>query len=119
TWINCAPSAFYPLTERSTVAKLQSVNKLFFGGEPIRLDLMQDWLQSPYFHARITNMYGPTECTDIATSFTLENAAQHKGIIPIGSASANVSLYVLDRTLNLLPQGAIGELYIGGAGVGL
>ena len=119
TWINCAPSAFYPLIDEQQLEKLQSIKKLFFGGESIRLDNLQAWIQSPYCQASITNMYGPTECTDIASSYTLADNKRAISPIPIGKAASNVQLYVLDAQLNLLPKGAIGELYIGGAGVGL
>lgn len=37
--------------------------------------------------------------------------------IPIGQGLAARRLYVLDDDLNLLPQGAVGELYIGGPGL--
>lgn len=119
TWINCAPSAFYPLIDEQQLDKLQSIKKLFFGGENIRLDNLQTWIQSDYCHASITNMYGPTECTDIASSYTLDDNKQAISPIPIGRPASNVQLYILDAQMNLLPKGAIGELYIGGMGVGL
>ena len=120
SWINCAPSAFYPLVDNCRDFKqLASLQKVFFGGEPIRLNNLQPWLQHADCTASITNMYGPTECTDIACSYTLTNTASHQGSIPIGSPSANCELYILDQHQQLLPRGAVGELYIGGAGVGL
>lgn len=119
SWINCAPSAFYPLLDSSNdFSQLSSLTKLFFGGENINLENFAEWIASEHFHAKITNMYGPTECTDIAASYTLADASNHRGSIPIGTPCANTSLYVLDEYLNFLPKGAVGELYIGGAGVG-
>ena len=118
SWVNCAPSAFYPLAEMAQPQKLASLKKLFFGGEPIRLTSMQNWLHSGHCHAEIINMYGPTECTDIATSHTIDKPAEYRGVIPIGKPAANACTYVLDKHGNLLPRGAIGELYIGGPGVG-
>lgn len=117
TWTNCAPSAFYPLASSVNFSKLNSLKKLFFGGEPIRLDNLQPWLDSASCQASITNMYGPTECTDIATSFSFDKTF-NRSLIPIGKPAANVGCYVLDAQLNLLPKSVIGELYIGGAGVG-
>ncbi|HEY9033964.1 MAG TPA: amino acid adenylation domain-containing protein [Pseudomonadales bacterium] len=118
SWINCAPSAFYPLLDSARFSDLRSLRKLFFGGEPIRMDKLADWAASPDFHASITNMYGPTECTDIATSHTIDQPLKAGETVPIGRPCANVFTYVLDEQLNLLPQGAIGELFIGGIGVG-
>ena len=120
SWINCAPSAFYPIIDNCTDFKqLQSLKNLFLGGEAIQLKNMSPWIHSPHFNASITNMYGPTECTDIACAYTLKNIQTHQGIVPIGKPSANVELHILDAYLNPLPQGCIGELYIGGNGVGL
>ena len=119
SWINCAPSAFYPLVDHCRdFSELASLRQLFFGGENIQLDNFRPWVASQHFHTRITNMYGPTECTDIAASYTLHDPASHRGPIPIGTPCANTSLYVLDEQLQFLPRGAVGELYIGGVGVG-
>lgn len=120
--INCAPSAFYPLldyaVQHTSYTDLASLRCLLFGGEPIKLNQMADWLQQTPCH--IVNMYGPTECTDIAASYTLSEPAKALGEnIPIGRANANVQLYILDQQQQLLPDGTIGELCIGGAGVGL
>ncbi|MDO6706799.1 phosphopantetheine-binding protein, partial [Photobacterium sp. 1_MG-2023] len=58
------------------------------------------------------NQYGPTEATVCATQKTvLPND------VSIGKPISNTQLYVLDDHQQLLPQGAVGELYIGGAGL--
>ena len=118
SWVNCAPSAFYPLVQAGQPEKLASLRQLFFGGEPIRPGKLRDWTGSGHCHAAITNMYGPTECTDIATSYTIGDIHSQKVPVPIGKPSANVSVLVLDSHKNPVPEGAIGELYIGGTGVG-
>lgn len=63
---------------------------------------------------RVTNGYGPTECTVHSTSFAL---GRHYENIPIGKPINNVKCYVVDNSLNLSPIGAIGELVIGGVGL--
>ncbi|CAA0101697.1 Linear gramicidin synthase subunit D [BD1-7 clade bacterium] len=120
TWTNCAPSAFYPLVSSCTdFNQLASLRQLFLGGEAIQWDNLYAWVHNPDCQARIINMYGPTECTDIAAAYRVDDPANHKGTVPLGSPSANVRLIVLDEHQQLCPQGATGELYIGGAGVGL
>ncbi|WP_459205646.1 amino acid adenylation domain-containing protein [Pseudomonas sp. MLB6B] len=62
---------------------------------------------------RIVNNYGPTEASVVATSGEVHAG----GALHIGKAVANTRLYVLDEQRQLLPIGAVGELYIGGQGV--
>ncbi|MFJ4349155.1 amino acid adenylation domain-containing protein [Pseudomonas sp. NPDC089401] len=62
---------------------------------------------------RVINNYGPTEATVVATSGEVQ-AGQP---LHIGGPVANTRLYVLDEQRQLLPIGAVGELYIGGSGV--
>ncbi|PIK79665.1 MULTISPECIES: non-ribosomal peptide synthetase [unclassified Pseudomonas] len=62
---------------------------------------------------RVVNNYGPTEATVVATSGEVQ-AGQP---LHIGGPVANTRLYVLDEQQQLLPLGAVGELYIAGHGV--
>ncbi|NIF30234.1 amino acid adenylation domain-containing protein [Pantoea sp. Tr-811] len=62
---------------------------------------------------RVVNNYGPTETTVVATSGEVHAG----GPLHIGGPVANTRLYVLDEQRQLLPVGAVGELYIGGRGV--
>jgi amino acid adenylation domain-containing protein len=121
SFLNCAPSAFYPLVElNDTGSALNSLRTVLFGGEPIRMENMQPWIDQPDFNCQIVNMYGPTECTDIAATFTIDNASSYLGkTIPIGRPNDNVQLYVLDENNQPVPIGVVGELCIGGAGVGI
>ena len=66
---------------------------------------------------RMHNQYGPTE-THVMTARVLpESPAWWPVPPPIGGPIANARLYVLDPGLNPVPPGAIGELYIAGAGL--
>ncbi|WP_432778859.1 amino acid adenylation domain-containing protein [Burkholderia gladioli pv. alliicola] len=65
---------------------------------------------------RIVNNYGPTETTVVATSGEIEPSAGDTAYT-IGKPIANTRIYLLDENQALVPLGAIGELYIGGAGV--
>ncbi|MDK2961362.1 MAG: hypothetical protein PWP20_488 [Eubacteriaceae bacterium] len=63
--------------------------------------------------ARIFNSYGPTEISISSNAKELTNE-----LITIGKPLSNVREYICDPDGNLLPVGVVGELYIGGMGVG-
>jgi amino acid adenylation domain-containing protein len=60
------------------------------------------------------NVYGPTECTVDATASRVTRASRPR----IGRPLTNVQVYVLDHDLRPVPVGIMGEIYIGGEGVG-
>src|SRR5579871_592045 len=66
--------------------------------------------------AVLFNLYGTSEVWD-ATWHDPKRNRNHPGNMPIGSPIDNVQAYVLDRWGNLAPQGAVGELLIGGMGL--
>jgi amino acid adenylation domain-containing protein len=121
TLINCAPSAFYPLAENEKLwPQLASLRLVLFGGEPIRMAALIPWLQQAGSAAQLVNMYGPTECTDIATAYRITTPQDFLGSpVPIGRPNDNVVLFVADPRQRLLPDGLTGELLVGGEGVGL
>lgn len=66
---------------------------------------------------RLVNVYGPTECTTFATSYTVREVAPDALSVPIGRPISNTTAYVLDEHRRLVPVGVPGELYLGGDGV--
>lgn len=85
--------------------------KILCGGEAMSRDLAQALAAGA---ASVWNLYGPTETTVWSA---IHPVTSTDGPIPIGRAIANTTIYVLDRHLQPVPMGVIGELYIGGAGV--
>ncbi|NHC15842.1 non-ribosomal peptide synthetase, partial [Motilibacter deserti] len=65
----------------------------------------------------VTDGYGPTETTTFATTYPMQGAQAVPDVVPIGRALDDMRLYVLDGGLRLAPLGAVGELYIAGAGL--
>ena len=78
---------------------------------------LKAWLQGAGSHVKLVNMYGPTECTDITCAYTIDDV--NAKTIPIGYTVPGVECLVLDNKLNILPIGLSGELYIGGASLGM
>jgi amino acid adenylation domain-containing protein len=90
---------------------LAGVGSVVVGGERLGADLAARWAG----RVRLVNGYGPTETTVCASAAVI--GAEREGVPPIGAPLANVRLHVLDRSLNPVPVGAAGELFIAGAGV--
>ena len=67
--------------------------------------------------ATLHHSYGPTE-TAIAPSETICDRHSPHSVMPIGRPLANTQLYVLDQQLQPVPVGILGELFIGGDGLG-
>ncbi|HSR25627.1 MAG TPA: amino acid adenylation domain-containing protein, partial [Candidatus Eisenbacteria bacterium] len=67
---------------------------------------------------RLVNDYGPTEATVIASSGQVPTAEAAGGRAPgIGGPVANARICLLDRHLEPVPEGVVGQLCISGAGL--
>ncbi|RPI95625.1 MAG: amino acid adenylation domain-containing protein, partial [Chloroflexi bacterium] len=122
TWLNCTPSAFYPLVDYAdeSLCMKKTLRYVFLGGEPIAVPRFSTWLNAAGGTTRIVNTYGPTECTDISNFHRLDPAIQGPEMgVPIGKPISNVQVYILDRHQQLAAPNVIGELCVGGEGVGL
>ncbi|MCQ9642133.1 amino acid adenylation domain-containing protein, partial [Chryseobacterium sp. WG14] len=82
---------------------------LLYAGEPCDYETGKYWSEEKVLY----NLYGPTEATIYATYKQVGHGDVHLIGRPVGNSSA----YVLDGNLRLVPVGAIGELYLGGAGI--
>jgi amino acid adenylation domain-containing protein/non-ribosomal peptide synthase protein (TIGR01720 family) len=99
------------------LSSLKGVRKLLFGGEMCSPKHVQQGLQA-LGPGKIIHVYGPTETTVYATSYQVDHIDE-RGIIPIGKPLSNTQMRILDAGRQLVPPGAIGELYIGGDGVAM
>jgi amino acid adenylation domain-containing protein len=90
-------------------ARMQAV----VGGEVLPLSL---GIQLAKKCRSVWNQYGPTETSICATRAKIDADAQR---ITIGRPLPNVRIHLLDQDLQPVPRGSMGEIYIGGAGVGL
>jgi len=100
-------------------AQLEDLRLIVIGGEEPLPERFAQWHRAVDRRVRLINTYGPTEATVIATMYELSRgnaaaAADADRRIPIGRALENVRTYVLDKQLQPVPTGVLGELYLGG-----
>lgn len=91
---------------------LTVLEEIILGGEPFPADLLEQLQQIT--KAKLYNFYGPTETTVYSTYKELTNSTE----ITIGRPIDNTQIYILDNNHKLLPTNQIGEICIGGEGVG-
>ncbi len=68
-------------------------------------------------HIEIINVYGPTECTDDTSYYSIA-PGRHVEDIPIGESVANNWNFIVDTAGHLVPLGVAGELCFAGIQVG-
>ena len=81
------------------------------GGEALGRDLASRLHQG---NSEVWNMYGPTETTIWSACHRF---MPHDAVVSVGKPIANTLFYVLDDTLQPVPLGIPGALWIGGDGV--
>ncbi|MCP3665176.1 MAG: amino acid adenylation domain-containing protein, partial [Gammaproteobacteria bacterium] len=94
---------------------LPSVLCITLGGECLLQPQLEMWRDNV---KHFVNVYGPTETTVWCTSMEFDNNTEHALSNIIGFPLPYVTYYTLDAHLQPLPVGVMGELYIGGDGVG-
>jgi non-ribosomal peptide synthetase component F/acyl carrier protein len=85
-------------------------------GEAVAPELCRRWV-ARHSQVRLLNAYGPAECADDVAYHLIDPLIDVERV-PIGRPVDNLRLYVLDRHLEVVPMGVIGELCVAGVGVG-
>ncbi|MGJ4889077.1 amino acid adenylation domain-containing protein [Bradyrhizobium sp. HKCCYLRH3099] len=100
------------LQGRADLAQLAGLKVLVLAGELPRAEL----IQALPAESAVYNAYGPTEATVCATAWRRPDGFAGS-VVPIGRPIANTRIYLLDPEGLPVPRGAVGEIWIGGAGV--
>jgi amino acid adenylation domain-containing protein/non-ribosomal peptide synthase protein (TIGR01720 family) len=104
------------LEDFHAAARCASIERIVASGEALAPELVAR-VAKQLPHARLYNLYGPTEAAIDVSHWTCDARDAEAASVPIGHPIANLQLHVLDAALQPLPQGAIGELYLGGVGL--
>ena len=108
-------NALAPLLQaRATIAAERLPRAFVIGGEALT-EAHVAWWRARHPGIALLNEYGPTE--------TVVGCSVHQvgdddaGSLPIGRPIAGAAMYLLDEDFNAVPAGAVGEIFIGGAGM--
>ncbi|MGA7439370.1 MAG: amino acid adenylation domain-containing protein, partial [Luteibacter sp.] len=119
TVLNQTPSAFRGfIAAQADSPRRHRLRRIIFGGEALEPAILKAW----YAHndeaaPLLVNMYGITETTVHVTYRPLGKLDTTSSLSPIGVRIPDLRTYLLDAYAQPVPLGAVGELYIGGAGV--
>ncbi len=112
-WIPSMLSMFANLDILEHVERAQ-LKTVLFCGEVMPMKQLNYWIQR-YPDAVYGNLYGPTECTEACTYYTVDRKFSDDDILPIGRACENSDAMVISEAGKLITQpGETGELCMRG-----
>src|SRR5476649_354073 len=117
TTLHFVPSVLDVFLAHGDASQCSGLKRVLCSGEALPGSLVRRFkAQLPA--SELHNLYGPTEAAVDVTAWncagTLEQTPDNT---PIGKPIANTRMYLLDAQMQPVPQGVIGELYIGGVQV--
>jgi D-alanine--poly(phosphoribitol) ligase subunit 1 len=123
TFFFAVPTLFMFLDSMHLLAPqwLPTVGRFMFGGEGFPIARLRRFHDVFAGKARLINCYGPTETSCICSGFPITASVLDttEGLPPLGRLNPNFSYRVLDEDMKPVAAGGVGELWLGGPGVGL
>src|SRR5262249_56034381 len=96
---------------------LRGLRQLLVGGEALSVKHIRK-AKEEWEGTRLINGYGPTEGTTFTCTYEIGEVGEGGQSIAIGGGITNTRVYVLGERGEVVPEGVVGELYIGGDGLG-
>lgn len=112
--LDCTPSFLSSLFYEDVFTRVPSLKVILVGGEKLDESLLRKINEHP--RVKFFNVYGPCECA-VDTAYCEITPATAVG--DIGIPLGNTTFTVVDKDLNIIPQGQSGELVIFGNSVGI
>ena len=119
TWFSVPSLLIYLQSARAIIPeRWQSVQKIIFGGEGYPKAKLVKLYNALRHNTTLYNVYGPTECTCICSSYTVGEGdfEDLTGFLPLGAMAPNFSWMIMDEAGK--PADDKGELWLGGPNVG-
>jgi histidine decarboxylase len=110
------PSQLYALVNqlnsRLTQYDLSALQTLWIGGEPLTTKLRDNAFEALPADVRLLNMYGTTECSTIAINILEPGQHPDLEFCSVGFPHQETILYLLDKDMQPVPKGEVGEIYV-------
>jgi amino acid adenylation domain-containing protein len=113
TTMHFVPSMLQVFLDHCDAGRCTSLARVMCSGEALPGGLLRRF-RSALSETTLYNLYGPTEAAIDVTAWSCTTLPDNP---PIGCPISNTQIYILDRHGEVVPVGASGEIYIGGAGV--
>ncbi len=112
-WIPSMLSLFANMDVLRNVKKAP-LKAVLFCGEVMPMKQLNYWIQN-YPEVVFANLYGPTECTEACTYYTIDRTFRDEDVLPMGFACDNSETLVVDDEGKAITEsGRIGELLMRG-----
>lgn len=112
-WI---PSMLCLFANLDILANVQQapLEKVLFCGEVMPVKQLNYWIRN-YPQVTFANLYGPTECTEACTYYTINRIFNDEDILPMGIACENSDTFIIGDKNELITEvNKVGELYVRG-----
>lgn len=117
-WIPSLLSMFANLDILANVERAP-LERIMFCGEVMPMKQLNYWIRN-YPDAIYANLYGPTECTEACTYYTIDREFSDDDVLPMGKACENSEAFVINEEGNLVTEpNEIGELYMRGTALSM
>lgn len=114
TIVHFVPAMLTPFLDEPGVGGCGSLRHVFCSGEALPRHTQDRCLD--LLDTELHNLYGPTEASIDVTAWTCQRDDSRR-YVPIGRPIDNMFALVLDEDLRPVPDGQVGELYLGGVGL--
>jgi acyl-coenzyme A synthetase/AMP-(fatty) acid ligase len=115
TTLHFVPSMLQVFVEEPKLARCRSLRRVICSGEALSAELQERFF-ARIENVELHNLYGPTEAAIDVTYWACERNSK-SGTVPIGRPISNIQTHILDRYMNPVAVGVLGELHIGGVGL--
>ena len=114
TTVHFVPSMLRAFLGHEGIEACTGLRRVICSGEALSIDVQQAvFKRLP--QVALYNFYGPTEAAIEVAHWTCCDT--NRNAVPIGRPISGMQTWVLDGELQPVPQGVVGELYLGGVGL--